>query len=290
MGFFHDKESKNIKIGSFIWIIVAAVIFGMLVSGSFRVVGPEEVGVRVTLGKVSKEPAYGLSAKWPLISKFVKFEKTTQRVEVADQTYTQDIQPATIKYVFTYRIVSANAPDIYLTYGKGYEEKTILPTLHSSMKAVIGKWTATDLVSNRDSVARLIEADIQNQLSSEYFTDVRFAINDIDYSDAFEKGIEEKVLAEQEAQKAKNKTVQIEEEARQQVIKAKADANAEIAKAEGRAKAMDIEGAALRRNPQYLELKDLENKRTFAESMTNLTHLYISGGEYSDWQCTVPLE
>ena len=36
------------------------------------------------------------------------------------------------KNVFTYRIVSANAPDIYLTYGKGYEEKTkklILMTL-----------------------------------------------------------------------------------------------------------------------------------------------------------------
>ena len=47
---------------------------------------------------------------------------------------------------------------------------------------------------------------------------------DINYSKVFEQAIESKVTADQEALKAKNKTVQIQEEARQKVIAAEAEA------------------------------------------------------------------
>lgn len=104
-------------------------------------------------------------------------------------------------------------------------------------------------------------------------------LDDISYSAAFEKGIEAKVLAEQEAQKSKNQTVQIEEEGRQKVIKAKAEADAAIAAAEGKAKAMDIEGAAIRRNSQYLELKKLDVQAKMAESAKGWQTVIMSGGQ-----------
>ena len=61
---------------------------------------------------------------------------------------------------------------------------------------------------------------MQKQLSDIYIDVTDFLITDIWYSNSFEKAIEEKVAAEQEALKAKNKKVQIEEESKQKVIAA----------------------------------------------------------------------
>jgi len=276
--FFVDEEG-DIRIGNVVLTAVAAIITLFVIFGSFRVISAEQVGIPVTLGKVGRTPRYGLTMKWPVITKYVKFEKTTQRMSLTDQTYTKDLQPAEVKYTFTYKIVAERACELYILAGKGYENKLIDPALDDALKGVFGKWTATELVANRNQVANEIEARLNEELPAGYFTDISVKLDDISYSDAFEKGIEAKVLAEQDAQKSKNMTVQVEEEGRQKVIRAKAEADAAIAAAEGKAKAMDIEGAAIRRNSQYLELKKLDVQGQMAESAKNWQTVIMSSGQ-----------
>lgn len=276
--FFVD-EYDELRWGNLVLTVIGAILALVVVFGSFTVINAEQVGIPVTLGKVGKSPAYGLTMKWPVITKYVKFEKTTQRMSLTDQTYTKDLQPAEVKYTFTYKIVSDRACDLYVLAGKGYENKLIDPALDDALKGIFGRWTATELVANRNTVANEIEQRLREELPEGFFTDMSIKLDDISYSAAFEKGIEAKVLAEQEAQKSKNQTVQIEEEGRQKVIKAKAEADAAIAAAEGKAKAMDIEGAAIRRNSQYLELKKLDVQAKMAESAKGWQTVIMSGGQ-----------
>lgn len=70
---------------------------------------------------------------------------------------------------------------------------------------------------------------------------------EINYSDVFERAIESKVTAEQEALKAKNKTVQVEEEAKQKVIAAQAEA-----------KSMAIRAQALSQNKSLVEYEAVQ--------------------------------
>lgn len=278
-GNFFVDEYGDARIGNIVLTALAAIVALVVIFGSFTVISAEQVGVPVTLGKVGKSPSYGLTMKWPLIQKFVKFEKTTQRMSLSDQTYTKDLQPAEVKYSFTYRIVSEQACELYKSAGRGYENKLIDPCLDDALKGIFGKWTATELVANRNTVSNQIEERLREELPAGFFTDISVKLDDISYSDAFEKGIEAKVLAEQEAQKSKNRTVQVEEEGRQKVIQAKAEADAAIAAAEGKAKAMDIEGAAIRRNSRYLELKKLDVQAQMAESAKGWQTVIMSGGQ-----------
>ncbi|MBO6282146.1 MAG: prohibitin family protein [Alphaproteobacteria bacterium] len=276
---FFRSEDGDVRFGNLTLLVIGS-IFALLVAwGSWVVIGAEEVGVPVTLGEVGSEPSYGFTGKLPFVTRYVRFEKTTQRMSLEDQTYTKDLQPAKVKYTFTYKIVPERACELYRSAGVGYENKLIDPALDDALKGIFGKWTATELVANRNKVANQIEDRLKEELPKGFFCEISIKLDDISYSDAFEKGIEQKVLAEQEAQKSKNQTVRIEEEGRQKVIQAKAQADAAIAAAEGKAKAMDIEGAAIRRNSQYLELKKLDVQQKMAESAGHWTTVIMSGNQ-----------
>lgn len=290
MANFFVNAKGDLRLGCIIGTVVVAIVAVVLFFGSFVIIEAEEVGVPVTLGEIGDTPAYGFTWKAPFFTDYVRFEKTTQRMKLQDQTYTKDLQPAEVKYTFTYKIVPENACELYRSAGCGYESKIIDPALDDALKGVFGRWTATELVANRNKVANQIEERLKEELPKGFFCEISIKLDDISYSDAFEKGIEQKVLAEQEAQKAKNKTVQIEEEGRQKVIQAQAEADAAIAKAEGearaisikadgQAKAMDIEGAAVRRNSQYLELRKLDVQQKMAESSSGWETVIMSGGQ-----------
>jgi len=252
--FWFDQDGE-FKVGKCITLVVVAIIAIVLAFGSFAVVDADEVAVAKTLGTIDESPRYGFNFKLPFVTDYVRFDKTTQRIEAQDNTYTKDIQPAKVDYVFTYSIVADNAPALYRKANRNYAEKLVLPKLNSTMKDVIGRWTATELVSGRDKAAREIEDHLRKELSSEFFSDISFEMANIDYDDAFEKGIMAKVLAKEKALEAQNKTVQVEEESKQKVVKAK-----------GEAEAVAIEGKALRENPQYLEAKRVEAQLEMAKS------------------------
>jgi len=127
------------------------------------------------------------------------------------------------------------------------EYYAISQIMEGNIKDVIGKWNAQDLVANRERATKEILFKLQKQLADNYINVTDFQMTAINYSDVFERAIEEKVRAEQEALKAKNKTVQIEEEAKQKLISAQAEA-----------KSMQIRATALTQNKALVEYEAVQ--------------------------------
>ncbi len=236
---YNDREDGiSVKsIMKWIGIGLGAIFFISILIGGFYSIDPGHRGVLVTLGKVEqKSYVNGVGFKWPFISTMVEMDVRTKKMTEKTSTYTSDVQTAEMEYTFTYDLNPENVHILYETVGQDYEAKKIIPILNDVLKDVIGKWQAQDLVSNRDKARMDVVAGLQSRLDKRFFQGISFQFINVDYSDNFEKAIENKVIAEQRAQEAVNNTKRIKEEAEQKVITAKAEAEAMQIKSEALAK------------------------------------------------------
>ena len=247
-----NKEKKEVKMerNGLAGVVAVIVLFVLMVllCNPIVVVGAGERGVKVTLGKVSQESfGEGMHLITPYVSKIVKMDVKTQKYSTQTHVYTKDIQQAKISYVVNYNLLADSAYRMYQEVGMDYVSKVINPVLEGTIKDVIGKWNAQDLVANREEATNDILFKLREQLIDRYVNVTSFQIVDINYSEVFERAIESKVTAEQDALKAKNKTVQIQEEARQKVISAEAEA-----------KSMSIRANALTQNKALVEYEAVQ--------------------------------
>ena len=229
-------------------VVLALIIVFIVLCNPIAMVGVGERGVKVTLGRVSPESfSEGIHLITPFISKIKTMDVKTQKENITTSVYTKDIQQAKISYVINYNLQPENAHKMYREVGMMYRDTVLMPIVEGTIKDVIGKWNAQDLVANREEATNEILEKLIRQATPKYINVTGFQIVNITYSDVFERAIESKVTAEQEALKAKNKTVQIQEEAKQKLISAEAEA-----------KSMSIRANALTQNKALVEYEAVQ--------------------------------
>lgn len=247
------------KAGVFGFLLLL-IIIGFIFCNPLAIVGVGERGVKVSLGKVSPQSyTEGVHFVMPFISKIHKMDVKTQKSNIATIIFTKDIQQARLEYVINYNLQPENVHKMYKEVGKNYKDTILVPVVEGTVKNVVGSYNANDLVGSRAKATSDILMKLQEQLDDNYINVTDFNITNIDYSDSFEKAVEAKTVAEQEALKAKNMTAKVQEEARQKVISAEAEA-----------KAIRIKAEALKQN------KDLVNL-TLAEKWDGKLSQYMMG-------------
>ena len=229
-------------------LLILLIVMFIVICNPIAMVGVGERGVKVTLGRVSPESySEGIHLITPFISKIKTMNVKTQKDNIVTSVYTKDIQQAKISYVVNYNLQPENAHKMYREVGMQYRDTILMPVVEGIIKDVIGKWNAQDLVANREEATNDILEKLKAQLNDKYINVTGFQIININYSEVFERAIESKVTAEQEALKAKNKTVQIEEEAKQKLISAEAEA-----------KSMAIRANALTKNKALVDYEAVQ--------------------------------
>lgn len=235
-------------LGSATAVIVVLFILFLIVFQPMTIVGVGERGVKVTLGQTSPVALEeGVHFVMPFISTVKKMNVKTVKSNIATMAQSKDIQQARIVYVVNYNLQPENAPKMWRTVGRDYVSVVVTPTVEGIVKDTIGKWNAQDIVANREKVASEVLFKLNEKLGPKYINVSDFQITEIQYSQAFEQAIESKVTAEQEALKAKNKTVQVQEEARQKIIASEAEA-----------KSMAIRAQALTQNKNLVEYEAVQ--------------------------------
>jgi regulator of protease activity HflC (stomatin/prohibitin superfamily) len=230
---FYDGDNTK----GLIWTAISFVLLMMfiLIPFSFHTVDATEVGVVKELGKLVDEEGPGTYFDFWVTRKVTKIDSRVRTINLDTAAYSKDAQTMTYSMKIQYQILPDKARDIVSKYGTMESLEARLSSVSDDRtKAVMGSYTAMDIIAKRSEMAPLVNQTISEAVGDNYFVKiVSVEIINIDFSDAFEQAVEDKMIAEQNQLKQ-----QYENEAK--VAKSKADAEAKIVASEAEAKANQL--------------------------------------------------
>lgn len=171
----------------------------------------------------------------------------TQKEEADASAASKDLQTVSSKVALNYSVNPEAVGKLYQEVGVDFKTRLIDPSIQESVKASTAKFTAEELITKREEVRDSIKAHLNERLLGTGIIIENFSIINFDFSGSFNKAIEDKVTAEQNALAAKNKLAQVQYEAQQAVEKAK-----------GESEAIRIQASALANNPAVLQLEAIK--------------------------------
>lgn len=211
---------KKIVAILFLLLIVAGAI---ALSSAFYIVNPGETALHLRLGQViAAHEASGCYLKAPLIDSIIFINNRICKSVIETTALSKDLQSVSIGVAINYKI--ENAVALYQTVGANFEQVIIDPFAQESIKAVVAKYTAEDLIQYRHDAKDKVFHELRDRLLPMHINLVDFNFVHSDFSPDFIKAVEEKQIAEQSAKTARNLTEKVKEEALQ--TKSKADAEA----------------------------------------------------------------
>lgn len=167
----------------------------------------------------------------------INMDNRVQKESAELSCFSSDIQEVNVKYTLNFQINKANASQIYKTIGTEYFIVTIAPAIAESVKVVVAKYTAEELVGAREVLAASIEEVLTESLEKFNIEVVSTSIEDIDFNDTFTDAVEAKQVADQKAKQVKIEQEQAKMEAtyNKEIAEIKASADAEVARIQAEA-------------------------------------------------------
>jgi len=229
---------------SFKWIkwAVAGVIALTVAGNAFTVVPAGNTGVVLTMGKVSETTmSEGLNFKVPFVQSVEAMSNKIQVYEANASAVSKDLQTVSSTIAVNYKLVSDKSDDMYKNVGLDYQTILITPVVQECMKSATAKYTAEQLITERQAVGEEIKTALDSKLNDYGIYIEKFNIVNFDFSAEFNNAIEAKQVAEQNLLKTKTEQEQAlviaDTEAEKKVISAKASAEAILAEAKAQADA-----------------------------------------------------
>ena len=255
---------KKLSFKAIAGIVAACLLILVLVVvgfQSFTTIPEGYVGMKYQLGKiVSVDLEAGLQFKVPFIQDVVLVDMREQVFELTTNAYTKDSQTVeSVEVKVNYRLNRAELLSLAQNIGvNNVSDKLIFPQVNTILKNAIGNYRAEDLIQNRQDLQESVETTMREDLSSYGVEVMAVSLVNIDFDDVFEEAVRAKIVAEQDALRAQNKTKEVEEQAKQAVIDAQAEADSKRLIADAEAYSIPVIQEQIANSPHYLELEKIK--------------------------------
>ncbi len=188
------------------WLKVLLVLLAVwaLFTG-VRTIGTGEVGVVTQYGKVTgRELSEGLSFIVPFGLNSVSVYDIKVQKEVANtQAATKDLQDVTAEVVLNYHLGRGEVSRMHQTVGVLYNDKLVVPSLNETFKGASAKYNASELITQRASLKKDVYDQLRDRLGKYGIVVDDVSITNFQFSESFAKAIEDKQVAQQNAERAK---------------------------------------------------------------------------------------
>ena len=213
------KTKIALMVGAIVLVIGIIIFFA-----STTIVPTGHIGVVTLYSKVQDKY---LDAGFHFIKPFVE---DVHAVDIRTQKYSntvegsaKDLQIVNITMSINYQIKPEKVTELYAKVGENYSDIILNPALQSSLKASMAQFTAEEMITKRAEVATKITEELNTRLD-EYFLISAVNLENIDFTDEYNKAIEAKTTNQQkaEAEKAQLEIIKVQNE--QKINTAEAEA------------------------------------------------------------------
>eukprot|EP01066_Platyproteum_vivax_P013226 Platyproteum_vivax@DN5998_c0_g1_i2.p1 len=198
------------------------------------------------------------------------YDIRTKPKTISTTTGTKDMQTISISLRLLYKPIPEALPQIHKTMGYDYDER-VLPSIGNEiLKAVVAQYNAEQLLTIREKVSGDIRRSIIERAAKFNIALDDVAITHLQYGKEFSRAIEEKQVAEQEAERSKFVVAKAEQERQAAVITAEGEAEA----------ALMISNALKEFGTGLIDIRRIDAAKDIAETLAKSKNVtYVPGGQ-----------
>ncbi|KAH0435843.1 spfh domain band 7 family protein [Colletotrichum kahawae] len=209
----------------------------------------------------------------PWLQRSIIFDVRTKPRNIATTTGSKDLQMVSLTLRVLHRPEVQNLPKIYQNLGQDYDER-VLPSIGNEvLKSIVAQFDAAELITQREAVSNRIRSDLTKRAAEFNIALEDVSITHMTFGKEFTKAVEQKQIAQQDAERA-----------RFIVEKAEQERQANVIRAEGEAESADTISKAISKSGDGLiQIRKIEASREIASTLSgNPNVAYLpSGGKGS---------
>jgi regulator of protease activity HflC (stomatin/prohibitin superfamily) len=179
--------------------IILLIVVILVSLDSFYTINTGERGVILRFGRLTGIANEGLNMKIPFIDHIQKLSVRDNNLTVHSEVSSSDIQTIAVEVGLVYSLDPTKVDQIYQTYGTNIESTLIRPTLAEKINAIIAQYPIEAFVEKRTEISNRINNAFAEQVAGSGILVKNLLIVNHDFSDEFNKAIEDKKIAEQGA-------------------------------------------------------------------------------------------
>jgi len=209
------------------WAVPAAVAFSFAQASIYDVKGGTRAVIFDRLSGVKEDVINeGTHFLVPWLQKSIIYDVRTRPRNISTTTGSKDMQMVSLTLRVLHRPEVKMLPKIYQNLGQDYDER-VLPSIGNEvLKSVIAQFDAAELITQREAVSNRIRTDLLRRAQEFNINLEDVSITHMTFGKEFTRAVEEKQIAQQEAERARFIVEKAEQERQANVIKAEGDAEA----------------------------------------------------------------
>lgn len=204
----------------------------------------------------------------PWFERPIVFDVRARPHTMTSLTGSRDLQMVNISLRALCKPDPTKLPEIYRHLGPDYDEKVLPSIINEVLKSVVAQYNAAQLIMQRELVSRMIRQRLVQRANDFHILLDDVAITHLNFSPEYEKAVESKQVAQQQAERARYLVLKAQEEKKKTIILA-----------EGERQSAAMIGDAIKANPGFIELRRIAVAKEISQLLARSNNRMVLSSE-----------